>query len=696
MASALADRDGALNALFELGAAGISEVDLRSGRFIRVNGRFCEMMRRDAATLLALRPSDVIHPDDVEAADSALRSAALGSGRWEGEVRHIGPDGEVIWVRLGMAVWNWDADGAPLRCVAVLQDITESRVAAEQLRRASELMRLSQEIGKIGSFSHDFAAGLVHLNAQARQLFGLPPGEGPVPADLWKEIMLPEDRDRGAAIIAEAIGRRAPETGRDWRVFDPTRNAIRHLETRARLFYEPDGRPREAIGVVIDVTARKAAEERLAHAAKHDALTGLANRALFRERIEEALASASLGKRFAVLYLDLDRFKHVNDTFGHPIGDELLAALGRRIKSELRQADLLARLGGDEFAILQYDVERPDASASVARRLIERVSEPFLIGGHAISVGVSIGIALAPGDGAQYEMLMKAADVALYQAKAEGRSRWRFFETDMNRREQRRRALESDLCRALADGEFEIHYQPIVHVETLRIRGFEALARWRHPLRGLVSPEEFIPICEDIGLIAPLGAWVLRQACAEAARWPEPLRIAVNLSPPQFATGGLEADVAAALGESGLPAERLEFEITETVLLHDSPATLATLQKLKSLGVRIAMDDFGSGYSSLGYLQRFPFDKVKIDRAFTQALGASKRSRAIVQAILDLCAGLQITTTCEGVETAEQREFLKSRGCDEAQGYLFGAPMPASEAARLLERQSQSGWGQAA
>jgi len=696
VAEAQSERDSALGALFELGTAGIAELDLATGRFVRVNPRFCEIMRRDAETLLTLGPNDVTHPDDVEAAQRDSLQAIQNGGRWEAEIRHIAPNGEALWARIGVSAWKWDEHGAPLRCVAVLQDITESVRATELLRRNGEMMRLSQQVGKIGFYVRDVTTGLVTCCQEARRMFGIAPGEDPLPRTAYLANVAPEDRALMAGAAEQAISRRDPEIAQEMRIIDPITGERRFVDLRALYVYDDHGAAKESIGVVIDVTKRKAAEERLAHAARHDALTGLANRTLFRERMQDAVARCQRGHGFAVLCLDLDRFKDVNDTLGHPIGDLLLIEASRRIQSEIRNVDLLARLGGDEFAILQDGVDGPEAVVSLARRLSARISEPFLFAGHNISVGVSVGVALAPHDGTEDETLLKAADLALYQAKGEGRGRWRFFEPEMNLRVQRRRALEVDLRRALAADEFELFYQPIVDVASLKIQGFEALARWRHPERGLLPPGEFISVCEEIGLIAQLGAWVLKQACQDAARWPEGMRVAVNLSPMQFGSGALEADVQAALEASGLPAERLELEITESVLLSDSATTLATLHRLRSLGAHIAMDDFGSGYSSLSYLQRFPFDKVKIDRAFTEAIGASPKTRAIVRAIINLCAELQMVTIAEGVETVEQYDALKRKGCNEAQGYLFGAPTAAADALRLIERERDQGLHRAA
>ena len=434
-----------------------------------------------------------------------------------------------------------------------------------------------------------------------------------------------------------------------------------------------------------DITERRQSEERIAFMARHDALTGLPNRILFGEQVEEAIAAAGREGGFAVLSLDLDRFKGVNDTLGHQVGDELLCAVSLRLENCLREADIVARLGGDEFVILQRRVERPETAALLARRLIEQLSVPYDISGNRISIGASIGISLAPGDGLGVDKLLKSADVALYRAKDEGRGAWRFFEAEMDSRLQARRTLELDLRDALERDEFEIFYQPLIDLKLDRVSGFEALLRWRHPTRGLVSPAEFIPLAEELGLIVPIGAWVLRRACLQARDWPAHVTLAVNVSAMQFKGSALIETVQEALIGAALPARRLELEITESVMLADGVATLAILHGLKGLGIRIAMDDFGTGYSSLSYLRSFPFDKIKIDQSFVRDL-REEGSGPIVRAIRTLADCLSMRTTAEGVETYDQLKWLRDEGCHEVQGYYFSRPVPAAETAGLVER----------
>jgi diguanylate cyclase (GGDEF)-like protein len=440
------------------------------------------------------------------------------------------------------------------------------------------------------------------------------------------------------------------------------------------------------VAIYEDITERHRAEEHIAHMARHDALTQLPNRVLLREKMAEGLARVeSLGESMAVFYLDLDNFKGVNDTLGHPIGDKLLGIIAERIRVTVREGDTIARLGGDEFAILQNH-SSAEAAAALARRLVDVISEPIEIDDQDINSGVSIGIALAPDDGSAADHLMKCADLALYRAKAEGRGTFRFFEPDMDARIQARRALEVDLRRALVAGEFSLAYQPQINLASNELIAMEALLRWTSAERGAVPPSEFIPLAEETGLIIPLGEWVLREACREAARWPDPIKVAVNLSPVQFRNRGLVTTVTQALAAARLAPSRLELEITEAVLLQDDETIVSMLHQLRALGVRISMDDFGTGYSSLSYLRSFPFDKIKIDRSFIKDIDRSRDSAVIIKAIASLGQSLGIETTAEGIETDEQLEIVRRAGCTEMQGYLASRPVAASELPELIAR----------
>jgi diguanylate cyclase (GGDEF)-like protein len=435
-----------------------------------------------------------------------------------------------------------------------------------------------------------------------------------------------------------------------------------------------------------DVTEQQRAQSQIAFMARHDALTRLPNRSLFGERIEQAVAEAGRGAGFAVFCIDLDNFKQINDTLGHPVGDALLSAVADRLSASVREVDTVARLGGDEFAIIQSGVRNAQDAEHLARRIVDCVGAPYDLNGHRVIVGCSVGISLAPGDGTTREKLLKSADMALYRSKMDGRGTWRFFEPAMDASLQSRRALELDLREAMEKDEFALFYQPIYDLRRDRISGFEALLRWHHPKRGLVPPDQFIPIAEEIGLITPLGEWVLNRACEQAASWPNELKIAVNVSAKQFRDPRLADVIANALDVTALAPHRLELEITESVLLGNSSETIATLHELKTRGLRIALDDFGTGYSSLSYLRSFPFDKIKIDQSFVRDATATKGSKLIVRAITSLGRSLGMTTTAEGVETIEQLNQMKAEGCNEAQGFLFSRPVPATELASTIMR----------
>lgn len=435
-----------------------------------------------------------------------------------------------------------------------------------------------------------------------------------------------------------------------------------------------------------DITVRRQAEARVVYLASHDSLTDLPNRTQFLAKLEAALSGVARGRSLAVHSIDLDRFKDVNDTLGHPVGDILLQEVAKRLQTEIREGDLVARLGGDEFAIIQMDLDRPEASSDLAQRLIQCVAVPYLIDSHHIVVGASIGVTIAPADGLDVDQLLKNADMALYRAKSQGRGTFSFFEQEMDIRLQARRLLEKDLRGALQAGEFEVYYQPLFDILAGRISGFEALLRWHHPARGMVPPDEFIPLAEETGLIVQISDWVLRQACAEAALWPPAMKVAVNLSPVQFKSRGLLESVLGALAAGSLSPDRLELEITESVQLEVGDTTEATLHKLRSLGIRIALDDFGTGYSSLSYLRSFPFDKIKIDRSFTKNLSAGGDACAIIRTITRLAKDLGMSTTAEGVETQQDLDFLREIGCTEIQGYLISPAVPAHAVPGLLTR----------
>lgn len=568
--------------------------------------------------------------------------------------------------------------------VGTFEDVTERKLAEQELSRTKKFVDTVIEHLPVAILVRDpLTFRYVLINRAAEQFFGCSRDE-----ILGKTVhdILPKKR---ADLIAEhdAAALKDPNTALFFgdHTIEVPGGPHRIVTTRKLTVQGENQEPLCLLAVIEDVTDKHAAEERIAFLAHHDPLTGLPNRAHFGKRLDEALGGMERRMQFAVLFLDLDHFKTVNDTLGHFIGDELLKAVADRLRQCIRGVDLIGRLGGDEFAIVQTAVERPTESATLAMRIRDAIRAPFELGGVQAQVDVSIGIALAPGDAADAIELMKQADMALYQAKADGRRRYRFFEPAMDEAMKARRRLDIELRSALANDEFELLYQPVVDLASNHVVGVEGLLRWRHPVSGMIEPEEFIPVAEESGLIVPIGEWVIRQACADAARWPANVRVALNLSPVQFRSPALALTIVNALVEAGIAPCRLELEITEEVLLQHNSENLAILEELRNMGVRIAMDDFGTGYSSLNYLRRFPIDKVKIDRSFVNDLTeGSTGSRAIVEAVVRLATALEVSTTAEGVETQEQLELVRAAGCTEYQGYLFCAPKPAREIARLF------------
>ncbi|MGU3539294.1 bifunctional diguanylate cyclase/phosphodiesterase [Methylobacterium sp. A54F] len=564
---------------------------------------------------------------------------------------------------------------------------------AERLRRSNQALRASETACRLseerlalaidgdGSWDLTVATGVMWFSDRWETMLGYTPGELARHLRTWEALLHPEDEPQARRLFAEHLDGHSPVYECEHRLRRKDGGWGWVLARGKVVARDGEGVALRVVGMHFDTTHRREAERRLAHMALHDALTGLPNRVLFRDRLNQQLADIRRhGGSFAVLACDLDRFKAVNDTYGHPAGDALLAVIAERLRGVVRTGDIIARLGGDEFAIIVGHLDTLRAATLVAQRVIAAVEQPVEIGPNRATVGVSIGIATAAGD-EDADELFKRADIALYRAKAEGRNTLRFYEAGMDAALAKRNLLERDLREALRAGSFVLHYQPIVGLEAEAPSGFEALLRWPHPERGLIPPAEFIPLAEESGLIVPLGAWALREACREAAAWPGRPRVAVNVSAVQFRDESLESTVLGALAASGLAPDRLELEITESVLMDDGEASLACLRRLKALGVRIALDDFGTGYSSLSYLRRFPFDKIKVDRTFIREI-ADPDTAAIVRSIVGLGERLGAAITAEGVETPAQLDHVRALGCTEAQGFLLGVPRPAAEALR--------------
>ena len=579
--------------------------------------------------------------------------------------------------------------------MATHEDITEREEVNARLQRQYELGRQQEEMLQLRNLQFDTAInnmsqGLCFFDAEKRLI---------VCNDRYIDMYdLSHDRVRPGTPLTEIVDMRFevgsfPAMSKEeylcWRgniaISPKPTDSI--VELRNGRTFKIRHRPMPDCGWVAtheDITEQRQSEVKIEYMAHHDSLTDLANRVLLNERLEHALGQIDQNEIVAIHHLDLDQFKAVNDTFGHPVGDKLLKIVADRLRGLVGGTDTIARMGGDEFVIVQAAIVDPGDATSLAQRIIHLLGEPFDIDGHQILIGVSIGIAVGPGDGLTPDKLLRNADLALYRAKGDGRGTFRFFEPVMDLQMQTRRILEQDLRKALSAGEFELYYQPVVNLASHTVTGFEALIRWNHPERGLVSPATFIPLAEEIGFIVPLGEWVIREACATVAAWPGDSRVAINISAVQFRNPGLMQVIISALASSGLHPTRLEIEITETVLLQNKETTLAVLHQLRELGVRIALDDFGTGYSSLTYLQSFPFDKIKIDRSFVKDITENASSLNIVRADAALARGMGMTATAEGVETREQLDSVTSEGCTEMQGYLFSRPLPAREIERLF------------
>jgi diguanylate cyclase (GGDEF)-like protein/PAS domain S-box-containing protein len=600
--------------------------------------------------------------------------AAMSEGRTIRRVIETG-DGRTI------AVVNQPMEGGGW--VATHEDITERRQAERERDRATAFLDTVIENVPVTLIVKDARDHrYVLINRAAEDLWGLTRAEmiGKNAHDLFTKEEADQIEARDAAVLSSGH-----QMIIDEQPLQTPRNGMRLITSKRVAIKGSQGEPEYLLSVIEDITEKRRAEDRIAHLAHHDPLTDLPNRAAFNAHLDAVVArTTQSGEPFALLAVDLDRFKEVNDVFGHSVGDALLCEVTRRMKDAAEGA-FVARLGGDEFTVICETGPQPATAEVLAARLQAAVAGDIDIGGHQLRIGLSIGVAMFPTDGADAATLQGNADAALYRTKADGRGSVRFFAADMDKRLRERRALQRDLQCAVERGELAIHYQPQSSVGN-GVVGFEALVRWHHPGLGMIAPNNFIPLAEESGLIISIGEWILRETCREAASWPNPLQIAVNLSPVQFQHGDLPAMVHAVLLETGLAANRLELEITEGVLIGDFSRALSILRRLKGLGVRIAMDDFGTGYSSLSYLQSFPFDKIKIDRSFVSNLDRSSQSAAIIRAVIGLGRGLKLPVIAEGVETAEQLAFLTEEACDEVQGYLVGRPRPIEEYADLVGR----------
>lgn len=672
---ALQESEAFANSILESTTNCIRVLD-REGRLQYINKPGLAALEIDNFdSFLGLRWADCWPTETREQVERAISAARDGG---QGRFTALGPTAK------GTPKW-WEVtaspipgpDGRPARLLAISRDITEQKrahdemiLAREAANTAAQLLRnvLESTTDCVINVDRDWRIQF----ANQRSMAVVPQLEGAMGRSLWE--VFPES---STETMARQL-RRALE--------DQTEAEFEEFSARLQMWMEVRAYP-SAAGLSIffrDVSAERQAMQELRYAARHDSLTGLLNRSCFREHLAKQIGGSSPDSRAAVLFLDLDEFKAINDDMGHPAGDQLLRKAAVRLQTCLRDTELIARLGGDEFAILQTNVLDTDHVESLAQRILRRLGEPYMLEGREVVVGTSLGIAVSTSADNDVDDLLKQADIALYQAKADGRGIYRFFEPGMDTVAKELQRLRSDLRAAVGRGEFRIHYQPVVEFETNRVLAFEALLRWQHPWRGLLQPADFISLAESSGAIEEIGAWVLQEACSRAVGWPDEVALSVNLSPRQFRGRCLLGAVTRSLARSGLAAHRLQLEITESVLLQDDAVVRRTLEGLRDLGVRISIDDFGTGYSSLGYLQRFSVDNIKIDRSFVVGLVDSERTSAILRALMGLGEDLGVSLTAEGIETVEQLEKLKEMGCRQGQGFLFARPMRDTDVASFV------------
>lgn len=659
----------------------------------RMHGIPCEPGSMDWVDVSVAEWVARVHPDDV-AQIHAAHAAALPDDmtyRVEFRVRRAEDGDAYRWLTGFSRIIRDETTGQPLRIVGLNLDVTEQRTTQDALVQSETRLRISEErlalaldSGSDGLWDWDVTTGQAWFSDRWHTMLGYEQGEIEQHVSSWERLTHPDDIERARALHKEHFEGRTESYACEHRIRGKSGEYVWVLSRGRVVSHDADGKPLRIVGTHIDITERKASEHRIAYMARHDVLTGLPNRAVFHEHLEHRLAEIGRGRgQAALLCLDLDRFKSVNDTLGHPAGDDLLCQVAHRLQTTLQEGDVVVRLGGDEFAIIVSHFDHAHQASMLAQRVIEAVGQPLDLGGNLVTIGVSIGIALAPTDGDAAAVLFKNADLALYRAKASTGNTYCFYEAGMDAAVETRMQLEFEMREAIMCGSFALHYQPVMHLAENRVVGFEALMRWPHPTRGMIAPGEFIPLAEETGLIVPLGAWALQEACREAASWPDDLRIAVNVSAIQFQQPGLEQSVLSALAAAGLAPHRLELEITESVLVQEAEAVIACLHRLKAFGVRIALDDFGTGYSSLSYLRRFPFDKLKIDRSFVKDI-ENLSTAAIVNAIVSLGIALGMTITAEGVETEEQLEIARAQGCNEIQGYFYSRPLSADHLAEFI------------
>lgn len=631
------------------------------------------------------------YPDDAQSELVQALEECLENGTpWQGELRLVTARGNERWVRIYAT--SISEQDKVIKLVGAIQDITEMVQARDEIALSSRRLELAVEGASIGLWDWDVVQDRVWIHPKWWDHMGYRSAPEPFPLSLLSKGIHPDDMQLVERNIQTFLHGDEPRIITEFRHRDAA-GQWRWVSSMGRATAtDQNGRVLRASGVHVDIHERKVAAERAVYAAAHDSMTGLHNRAEFVKAVEKQIKTAAAQKaEFAIIAVDLDRFKNVNDGHGHLAGDALLIEIASRLKALVRDSDIVARFGGDEFAVLLtggHDYK--NRAAAVARRIVDAACQAISYDGRQVQVGASLGIAMFPDHGTTVEDLLQAADSALYAVKAEGKNNYRFFDRQLADRDQQRRTMDSELRSALERGEFELHFQAQCALASRKPLSAEALLRWKHPARGYIGPDQFIPVAEETGLIVRLGQWVIEEACRLAADWPEPLPFSVNLSAAQLGKTNLFDTVTAALLKAKIPASRLEIEVTESIFVRDDDALLGDLRRLHEIGVRLALDDFGTGYASLGYLQKLPFDRLKIDRSFVSGLPTNEKSAAIVRAVVNLGHSLGIQITAEGVETEDQVTFLRECGCEVGQGYLFAKPVPSTALFSVREKKSRN------
>ncbi len=683
----LQNSEARFRGFFEMAGAGAAEVNPATGGFLQVNNRFCTITGYSREELLTMTFRDITHPEDRESDESNFRLLVEGElSIQREEKRYIRKGGQVVWVSVSGAVVR-DADGKPVRAIGIIQDITEQKNAEQALRFSERRFKFTMDAAELGVWDMNLSDRSMWRSKRFDQIFGY---AQPLPlwnADVFLEHILPEDREAVDRNFQEALtGTR--ECNIECRIRRAD-GAVCWIWVRGRMLDNGDAGQKRMLGIVLDISRHKQLEDDIKHMAQHDVLTDLPNRRLFQEIIAvEAAEAKRYGKKLAILFLDLDHFKNINDTLGHEAGDELLKEAAEKLRSTIRRSDTLARIGGDEFNVLLTDFSQVEDISDVVGKIADCFRTPFVIAGREVTVTASIGVSIYPDDSEEIDGLLRYADRAMYKAKEWGRNTHRFYNAMISAGSSERMKLEKMLRRSLARKEMVVYYQPRVSLDTRRMESAEALVRWRHPGLGILEPKDFIQTARDTGFIADIDAWVLKNVCEQLKAWSDAglptIRITVNVSSKGFHSPGFVGTVRDVLAQTGVPASLLSLEITENMAMSNLARSIARANELMELGVHLSIDDFGAGNSLMLNLRKLSIDKLQIDKSFVQNITTDADDRAIINAVASMARSMSIGTVAEGVETKDQLELLREAGCQEIQGYLFSKPLPADAFEKLM------------